>query len=351
MEPLFLAGREQIIDEFVNGLEAGFGDPNHCTIIIGPRGSGKTVLLSKIAAEAGKCGWVSANVTAIQGMLNDIVEQSVLNGSEFLPPKSKQRLTGLSAFGVSISTATVEQPALSWRAKMTEILRVLNDQNIGLLITVDEVDASFDEMVTLVSCYQHFIRENRSVALLMAGLPGKVLQMFSDKTISFVRRAFQQRLDKVPTEDVKTSMRRTIEASGRTIATAALDKAASLTEGFPFLIQLVGYHIWKQSPFSKEITALDVEAGINSSIEAMDQMILETTVLELSELDVAFLKAMALDTGASRISEIVRRLGTSSAKAGQYRLRLIKQGVIEPYGRGKIQFALPLLRDYLRRHP
>ena len=93
----------------------------------------------------------------------------------------------------------------------------------------------------------------------------------------------------------------------------------------------------------------DVKAGSRSSKEAMDLMILETTVRELSDLDLVFLMAMAEDDTISRISDIAKRMGITSAKAGQYRLRLIKQGVIEPFGRGKVQFALPLLRDYLRR--
>ena len=349
-EPLFLAGREKIIEEFLGGLENGLGDPNRCTIIIGPRGSGKTVLLSRIAAEAEKIGWISANVTAIDGMLEGIIEQTIKNGAGFLPPKAKQKLTGLGAFGVSIATTPIQQPVMSWRGQMTEILEILEEQKVGLLITVDEIDASFGEMITLVSSYQHFIRENRNVALLMAGLPGKVLQMFSDRTISFVRRAFQHRLDKVPPEEVKTSMRKTINASKRTISQEALEEVAHFTDGFPFLIQLAGYHIWKQSPDSKEITASDVKVGIKSSEEAMDQMILETTIKELSDMDVTFLKAMAKDEAASRLSDITHRMGITSARAGQYRLRLIKQGVIEPYGRGKVQFALPLLRDYIRKY-
>jgi len=307
------------------------------------------VLLSRIAYEAQQIGWITANVTAIDGMLNAILEQAQKNGADFLPPKAKLKLTGLGAFGVSVSATHVSQPQKSWRLLMTEILEILDEHNIGLLMTVDEVDARFDEMITLVSSYQHFVREKRNVALLMAGLPGTVLQLFSHESVSFVRRAFQHRLEKVPIAEVEAAMRRTIEASGRTIDKKALESAALFTEGFPFLIQLVGYHMWRQSPDSKRITLGDVEAGVESSVEAMDQMILETTVRELSDLDIAFRESMVEDETISRMSDISSRMGVSSAKAGQYRLRLIKQGVIEPYGRGRVRLALPLLRDYLLR--
>ncbi|MDR2108274.1 MAG: ATP-binding protein, partial [Coriobacteriales bacterium] len=220
---------------------------------------------------------------------------------------------------------------------------------IGLLITVDEVDARFDEMLTLVADFQHFVREKRNVALLMAALPGKVLQMFNNDSVTFVRRSFQHRLDTIKRDDARLAIRKTIEASGRSIESDALEVAVERTGGFPFLVQLVGYHIWRQSSQSKQISLEDARRGIISAEEDMDRMILETTIKELSDKDVAFLHAMAQDDAESRLGDVAKRLKISSAAAGQYRLRLIRQGVIEEYGRGKVQFALPLLRDYLRK--
>lgn len=50
------------------------------------------------------------------------------------------------------------------------------------MITVDEIDASLDEMTKLVTVYQHFVREDRKVALLMAGLPYRVSSLLSGKS-------------------------------------------------------------------------------------------------------------------------------------------------------------------------
>jgi hypothetical protein len=58
---------------------------------------------------------------------------------------------------------------------------------------------------------------------------------------------------------------------------------------------------------------------------------------------------MLPDDKESKISDIIERLGCSANFAAQYRLRLIKQGVIEEYGRGKVQFAMPLLKEYLAK--
>jgi hypothetical protein len=349
-EPLVLAGRERIVHDILEGLESGIGNPNRVTIFIGPQGSGKTVLLSHIEREAAPIGWIFASVTAAPGMLAMIVEQAQKQGAEFLPKKARVRLAGISAYQFGIQTEVLPLPTPSWRTQMTEILEILAEQDVGLLITVDEVDAKQDEMVRLVSDFQHFIREKRNVALLMAGLPGKVLQMFHHESISFVRRAFQHRLNTVGIEDVKLALRKTVEASGRAIEGDALDKAAAYTEGFPFLIQLIGYHMWRQSPQNETVSVKDVEYGILAAEEDMDNMILETTVKELSERDLDFLIAMLEDSEYSKMADLRTRLNTSSAMAGQYRLRLIRQGVIEEFGHGKVRFTLPLLRTYLEKH-
>jgi hypothetical protein len=57
---------------------------------------------------------------------------------------------------------------------------------------------------------------------------------------------------------------------------------------------------------------------------------------------------MAQDDGPSRIADIRARLDVSVNYASQHRLRLIAAELIEPTGRGSVDFALPYLREYLR---
>jgi hypothetical protein len=61
--PLHLAGRERLISDVLNGLKNDPGDPNRATIHIGARGSGKTVLLTKIALRDGSRGKLISAMT------------------------------------------------------------------------------------------------------------------------------------------------------------------------------------------------------------------------------------------------------------------------------------------------
>ena len=54
--------------------------------------------------------------------------------------------------------------------------------------------------------------------------------------------------------------------------------------------------------------------------------------------------------GPSSTSVIAERMGKDVKYAGIYRMRLIEAQIIEDRGYGKVDFAIPYLREYLREH-
>jgi energy-coupling factor transporter ATP-binding protein EcfA2 len=345
-EPPFLAGRTQLIANVLKGLENAPGDPNRITIFTGPRGSGKTVLLTTIASRAEEMGWISIHTSASNQMLDQFIEQLERRASAFIEKAPSSRITGVQVSGVGIQRELVEEKRRTWRAEMDDYLDMLAKHDVGLLFTIDEVSADYPEMVEFVSTFQFFIRENRNVALLMAGLPNKVMQMFQNPSISFLRRAFLRTLDPISLPEVRTTIKKTVELAGRQIAPAALEKAALSTDGFPFMIQLIGYHAFNQSD-RKTITAADVEAGIADAKHDMENMILNASIYALSDGDMRFLLAMLEDENESRVSEVAKRMQTSASNASHYKRRLVNQGVLADAGRGKVTFGMPMLKELL----
>lgn len=83
--PAQMAGREDVIEELTRALDNGVGDPNLTTILSGARGTGKTALLSYLADRADECGWISVNVSALLGMLEELLQQAWKRRSTLLP--------------------------------------------------------------------------------------------------------------------------------------------------------------------------------------------------------------------------------------------------------------------------
>lgn len=348
--PPCMAGREDLIEELSEAFANGLGDPNLSTIISGARGTGKTTLLSLMATEAESQGWIAARVTASDGMLEDVLDQALVAASGFLDSLDGKKLTGVS-IGQFVSFAwDNESPrAGNWRTQMNVLLDQLAEHDIGLLITVDEVRASIPEMKKLAQVYQHFISEGRKVALLMAGLPHAVSMLLNDEDVSFLRRSRKHVLGRIPDGEIRDALLFTIEQESRTIDTLALDEAVSVIDGFPYMMQLVGYRMWAESPRIERITLEDARHGIELAKREMVEGILEYTYRELSDGDRRFLMAMLPDKKDSAIADIACRMGVKSNYASQYKRRLIAQGIVGEYGRGYVRFDMPVFRDYLEQ--
>jgi hypothetical protein len=101
-------------------------------------------------------------------------------------------------------------------------------------------------------------------------------------------------------------------------------------------------------PERTEITVTDARAGVELARDRLGTLVHEPALSAASETDRSFLLAMAQDDGPVRMADIAERLGVNANYASQYRRRLLAAELIEPVGTGKVDFALPYLREYLR---
>ena len=346
--PAFLAGRDAALSEMSDAFANGLGDPNLATVIVGARGSGKTALLSCIGNEAREAGWIVSDVIACRGMLEEALERASAEASELIEPESRRRLSGLG-IGQLLSVAwDIEEPVRpGWRTRMDALLAVLAEKGVGLLITVDEIDPSVDELVQLVSYYQLFVRDRRQVALVMAGLPKNATDLVDDKRITFLRRARKRYLGRIGDAEIGRAIRRSFESTGKTIPENLLAATVSASDGWPYMMQLVGYNVWAESIGSDMILKEHVDRGIAAARAEFEENVLRSTLRDLSAGDLRFARAMLADDGPSRITDVAERMGKGANYASTYKSRLLKHGVISEYDNGTFAFCIPLFREFL----
>lgn len=344
--PAHMAGRTSLLSDLHRAFSASRRSPYLTTAVTGARGTGKTALLASAANDAESIGWIAVRAVALPGMLDDILITAQRMTGHLTGNAQTPRLTGIE-IGQAIG-AQWERPteATNWRNDMTILLEQLEETQTGLLIVVDEVQPNLQEMIQLAAVYQLFVTEGRKVALFMAGLPHNILQLEKDKTVSFLRRAQQCQLGRIPDFEVADAMRKTIEESGRDITDEALDVAVNATGGFAFMMQLVGFRMWDRRPGRDTIEIGDAQEGAALAQAEFEDRIVRVTYESLSKGDKAFLNAMLQDKEASRVSDIAHRMGKSTSYATQYKNRLLGQGVIAQCPDGRVCFDLPLLREY-----
>ena len=351
--PSYLVGRGNVISTFISGLEQEPGNRDRAMLMLGQRGSGKTVLLWELADRARKLGFVVATPTvASEDMLERIVEKIQEAGEPYANKRRIPKLTSgsLSVFGFSAGLEFTRdvQETKSFQFKLTQLARKLTEQGHGILILIDELQANSPEIRQLVTAYQELVGEGLNVALVMAGLPGAVSATLNDRVLTFLNRARKVTLEPLSVGDVDAYYQRAFEELGLDIPSDLRLDAARATQGSPYMLQLIGYNIANRCQTGKHVTPEQVDGAIEASKVDFENDVCETTLAALSDQDVAFLAAMTDDEGGvSRISNVAERMSVTPDYAQKYRRRLIDAGVIEQARRGYVRFAVPYMADYL----
>lgn len=348
-EPPQLVGRAGLLDEFAYGLRIRSGAPGLLTIFTGSRGIGKTVMLSAAEDAALQEGWLVISDTATPGFLGRIGEAMRLHRDELGDGPTGRRITGVGIAGVSIRTELPPEEQIGWRRLGEQLLGLLEERGTGMLVTLDEVHAaSRVEIAELAASVQHFIRRGLPIAFVCAGLPAAISDLLNEGVATFLRRADRIDLHAAAVDEVEQSYRE-VFADVEWVTPAQLRRAAEATGGYPFLIQLVGYHLWQAAEAAGD--RLD-DAGVDAAIEAARRrnarVVIDAALASASDLDRDFLDAMAVDDDVTAVADLAVRLEVSKSTVGNYRARLIDAGLVEPRGRGKLGFAIPGLREHLR---
>lgn len=103
-----------------------------------------------------------------------------------------------------------------------------------------------------------------------------------------------QREAKKPTEvkEINKPVYTTVESGDKGIDDEALQEAVDAIDGFPFMLQLVGYRAWNATGIGDVIDIESIRRGIRLAQEELEHRVFDATLTELSKGDLAFLQAM-----------------------------------------------------------
>lgn len=366
--PPILIGRQGIVNDFEEALDNGAGAPGRLMLITGQRGFGKTVMLTELGRVAVKKGWQVISETASKGLCTRLVqtlspEKTGISQAEFEPSLSVPGLGSVHLGKISLeSSGSVEDAALQLRSAIEMRLRK-TPKGKGIVFTIDEAQAaSRDDMVALATTIQHIIRdedmkevpdaEEKGIAFVFAGLPSVVDELVNDEVLTFLRRSMRQDLGPVQLPDVQHAYVEAVTESGKTIGENEALQAAQAAQGYPYMIQLIGYYMWQAAKRhnSSAIESQDIRQSIQDSVLAFGEAVCAPAFKGLMPAQQEFLEAMVPDyPHASKIASIARRTQKSCSWANKYRASLIQASVIEPVGRGLVGFKIPHFGEYLQR--
>ncbi len=374
-EPAVLSGRDTELQDFaarLRRLEAGRGA--QCTLIVGLRGVGKTVLLNRFAREALTRRWIVVDheLSATGAFFATIARLSRDALHELAPPsrwqKAGQRVASIlaaieitySIAGLSVTSPENPETGTSSASgdparDLTELLVALGqaaqDHDRGVVFALDELQfAPVEPLGALIAALHKVAQRNLPLTLVAAGLPQTRGVLAEAATYS--ERMFETRtVDALKDADAEQALAEPAAAEGVVIEAGALTAAFGFTDGYPFFLQVFGDHLWRVAN-DNVVTAADAQRAAPLVRDQLDRGFFTFRTDRLTGAQRRYLRAMAESREIEVSSgDIAGALGLeSSAPVGQTRESLIRRGLIYSPRLGYASFTVPQFDDYLRRH-
>lgn len=332
-KPLQYIARLSQTEELVEKLNRN-NPPSYAYMITGVRGSGKTVAMTSVSAELAKNdAWIVVELNPNRDMLQTLAAKIYS-----LPEMKKHFMDAkldLTAFGIGISIGNNEK-IFDIEIALSRMLEIVKNQNKKILVMVDEVVKN-KAIRIFVSSFQMFIRNDYPIFLLMTGLYENIYNLQNDKSLTFLYRAPKTELEPLNYTAVRKSYKDTFN-----LTMEEAEKMTSLTKGYPFAYQVLGYIRWERK-------GATLESLMDEYDQYLDEFAYEKIWAELSPTEQKILAYIA-HSGDNKVKGIREHLDMSSEKFAVYRDRMNKKSVVDVSRHGIMDFKLPRFDVFINNH-
>ena len=300
-------------------------------IIMGVRGSGKTVLMNDIANQLEKLpDWIVLRLNPERDLLMSMGAKLCSHQKSYDILATAK--ISLPMFGLDIEAGRKPQ-IVDAEAAIEAIMKKLNARNKRVLITIDEVT---DNEYVRVFCasYQTLIGQKLPVYLLMTGLYENIEELQNEKSLTFLYRAPKIRMTPLNINSIAARY-----AENFDLTEAKARQLATMTKGYPFAFQALGFSIWNNG--------LENNRYYDEYRQILREFVYEKIWSELSPKDRKIAYGIA-QSKTGKLKDVNRLLGLKPGEINQYRQRLIRKGIVNGEEYGILRFELPLFAEFIQ---
>ncbi len=371
-QPPELAGRSVVLEAAGIALQRAIKcRHDKSQILLGLRGTGKTVLLNKIEDLAETCGHLTSFVEApeddslpqlLYPKIHQVLKKlSSIEAAKSLTHTALSALRGFaSVFKIEygdVSIAVDAEPGLADSGNLemdvTELFVRVGEASKaakkGWTLLIDEVQyIKKEELSATIVALHRTTQKGLPVKFFGAGLPQ--IAALTGNAKSYAERLFDfPPIGALSKDESYAALREPINAEGESIDSDALDEVYSQTQGYPYFLQEWGYQAWnttEKSPIKRK----DIVRATERAIQRLDDGFFRVRLDRLTPKEKEYVAAMAdLGTGPYRSSDVADQLGQDVQSLGPCRAQIIRKGMIYSPAHGDIAFTVPLFEDFLQR--
>ena len=305
---------------------------NQAYIIVGVRGSGKTVLLNRIQAHFSEdSNWIVMEVNPNRDILQAIAAQ--LYSNRLLQTIFLHAKLDLSFLGIGVSIENGYK-IFDVETAIQEMLSIIKKQGKKVLFCIDEVSNTKD-MKVFASSFQIMLRQDLPVYLIMTGVYQNIHQLQDEKNLTFLYRAPKIYLTPLNFTAVREEYKKALN-----ISEEQAEHMAKVVRGYSFGFQVLGYLAYERKPKKLEIILPEFD-------QYLSEFVYDKIWSELSPTDMKVLIAIA-KTKDGKVADVRSITGFKSNLFEIYRKRLKGKGLIDTSVYGYVSFTLPRFTEYVK---
>ncbi len=319
--PHLLVGRDDLYQALVQGLGSGPRDSRYTTLLLGPRGSGKTVMLNAIRDIASRSGWIvlslDATTAGIQDRITEYIEwaQDSSEGDFDATPRNQDEHSSIrfKLLPLEWHRGVVQAVRPNWglRRQLSTLADRSAERDCAVLLTIDELHSGQrDELRRLTADLQHIIKsEGRQLAFVGAGLSEMKHTLLEDKKMTFLQRCNREAMPPITRVEAARFLCNTVHDAGGRFEGESLQ---TLTDGagtLPYQMQLVGHYAWRIAdaplrPITEEVASV----AVTEATRTMHDRIATPTWHGLNTTEQQYLQALAGLDGVAQPQQIAARV-------------------------------------------
>ncbi|MBR1797515.1 MAG: ATP-binding protein [Clostridiales bacterium] len=308
---------------------------NHIFLIIGARGSGKTVLMGEMSTRLKEDKkWIHIDLSSEGSLLENLA------GSLYQRNKSIFDKVNINISVGSVSVSTGVASDSKYQSIYTDLdlmMEKIAKKNKKLLITIDEINNS-KNIREFTTFFQRCLRNQYPVFLLATGLYKNVKALQNNKSQTFLKRA-----PKIIVEPL--SIRRIADryADIFNLDDKKALQIAKLTCGYSYGFQMLGYLLYNAE-----------KCEISTSLSREYRSVLwdnsyDKIWEELSQKEKEILFAVSEQEKNASVLQVRKLLDMHSGTFSAYKSDFEYSGIFaKDASYGTIKLALPFFREYIQ---
>lgn len=373
-QPPELAGRDEIIekaaialDRLRNGLAA------RSLLMVGLRGVGKTVLLTRIAQETEARGFVVVQIESperrslpallIPSLRLALLKLDRIAAAGELAKKALRALGGFVGamklkyqdieFGVDLGN----EPGIADSGDLehdlidlfVELGRAAKEKKTAVVFFIDELQyVEEEQFAALITALHKCAQLQLPIALIGAGLPQLVGR--AGRAKSYAERLFEYpEIGPLKENEARRALVVPAKELGVAYEEGALEEILAQTKAYPYFLQEWGKHSW-HCALTSPITRADAVSATELAIQELDASFFRVRFDRLTPAEKRYLRAMAeLGEGPHRSGDIAHLLNRDVQAVAPIRATLIGKGMVYSPSHGDNSFTVPLFDGYMKR--